>query len=240
MGITVEIIAGKTATVMRKRTWCFWSTTKTIQNEVPSVTAIIETLIAVPLYWWIALHIGVVQPLLISVIIAPLVLLRSENSVALGITWFLRFEENDVAYENMSAAIRRRFWAAIALCAVISVILTLLIILHLLNLLEIKLLLIYILSIYLAITIFYSISILLSIVLPELELLTGDIILTLRDYVPYALVIIALFPGFVLGIFIRATMIRVAATLVYLGQGIKSLPLNFRRITFCTSPISDT
>ena len=60
--------------------WCFWSTTESIQKDVPSVTAIIETLIAVPLYWWIALQVGMLPSLLIGLAVAPLVLLRSKIS----------------------------------------------------------------------------------------------------------------------------------------------------------------
>ena len=68
-----------------QRSWCWWSTHETIQNEVPSVTAILETIIAVPLFWWIARRVGVIAPLLISAAVAPLVLLRSDASVALGL-----------------------------------------------------------------------------------------------------------------------------------------------------------
>lgn len=75
-----------------KPSWCVWSTPETVQNDVPSVTAILETVIAVPLYWWIALQVGTVLPLLISTVVAPLVLLRSDQSVALGLRWFQGFE----------------------------------------------------------------------------------------------------------------------------------------------------
>src|SRR5215470_5220844 len=73
-----------------QKPWCFRSTQESIEKEVPSVTAILETIIAVLLYWWIALQVGVVLPLLISAAVAPLVLLRSESAVALGLQWFLR------------------------------------------------------------------------------------------------------------------------------------------------------
>jgi hypothetical protein len=78
----------------QKFTWCIWSTAESVQNDVPSVTAILETIIAVPLYWRIALRVGMLLPLLISVAIAPLVLLRSEQSVLLGTRWFLKFESD--------------------------------------------------------------------------------------------------------------------------------------------------
>jgi hypothetical protein len=72
--------------------WVWWSTHETIQNEVTSVTAILETIIAVPLYWWIALHTGIVLPLLVSAAVAPLVLLRSDESIGLGLRWLQKMD----------------------------------------------------------------------------------------------------------------------------------------------------
>src|ERR1044071_2169565 len=68
--------------------WVFWSTRESINSDIPSVTAIIETIIAVPLYWWVAIHFETYLPLLISAAIAPLLLLRSDESTALGRKWF--------------------------------------------------------------------------------------------------------------------------------------------------------
>jgi hypothetical protein len=64
--------------------WVFWSTRETIDNDVPSVTAILETVIAVAAYWWIAIHFGTYLLLVVSVVVAPLVLLRTKESVLLG------------------------------------------------------------------------------------------------------------------------------------------------------------
>jgi hypothetical protein len=72
-----------------QKSWCWWSTHESIANEVPSVTAILETIAAVVVYWWIALKVGVVWPLLVSAAVAPMVLLRSEPSIALGLKLFL-------------------------------------------------------------------------------------------------------------------------------------------------------
>jgi hypothetical protein len=76
--------------VRADRSWCIWSTIESVQNDVPSVTAILETLVVVPLYWWFALRVGVLLPLLVSAAVAPLVLLRSEQAVALGVRLFER------------------------------------------------------------------------------------------------------------------------------------------------------
>src|SRR5215213_3651046 len=107
--------------------WCFWSTSESIQNDLPCVTAIIETLLAVPLYWLISLKVGMIQPLLVAAAIAPLVLLRSEESVALGIRWYLRFEKIITTYkryENLELPVRRGIWVITALYSVLTVLLT--------------------------------------------------------------------------------------------------------------------
>src|SRR5262245_50955677 len=72
--------------------WKFWSTPESIESETPSVMAIVETVIAVCLYWYYAMHFDSYLPLMISIAVAPLVLLRSDESVALGVKWFRAFE----------------------------------------------------------------------------------------------------------------------------------------------------
>jgi hypothetical protein len=66
----------------------FWSTRESINNEIYSVSAIMETVAAVAAYWIFAVRFETYLPLVISAIIAPLVLLRSDDSVNLGVTWF--------------------------------------------------------------------------------------------------------------------------------------------------------
>src|SRR4051812_5517389 len=102
------------------KSWCFWSTTESIQNDVPSLTAIIETLIAVPLYWWIALQVGMLPSLLIAAATAPLVLLRSEESVALGLKWLLAYHDRSIStnYNQLSLNQRRTLWG-IGLVAIV-------------------------------------------------------------------------------------------------------------------------
>jgi hypothetical protein len=90
------------APMPEEKSWCWGSTHGSIQNEVPSVTAILETIIAVPLYWWIALQIGVLWPLLVSAAVAPMVLLRSDQSVALGLKWFRRYSDHRRAFRLTS------------------------------------------------------------------------------------------------------------------------------------------
>jgi hypothetical protein len=97
-------------------TWVFWSTRESIDNDIPSVTAIAETIIAVPLYWWIAIYFETYLLLLISAIIAPLVLLRSDQSIALGVQWFTSWEErwNDRrSYRDFRRSERRSILAMV-------------------------------------------------------------------------------------------------------------------------------
>ena len=72
--------------------WKFWSTPESIASETPSIMAIVETVAAVGAYWYYAIHFENYAPLIISVAIAPLVLLRSDDSITLGVRWFLAFE----------------------------------------------------------------------------------------------------------------------------------------------------
>ena len=73
--------------------WVVWSTRASINAGTPSLTAIVETLVAVPIYWWLAIHFETYLPLLVSVCVAPLVLLRSDTSVALGVRLFKAWEK---------------------------------------------------------------------------------------------------------------------------------------------------
>jgi hypothetical protein len=234
------------ASVTPKRTWCFWSTTETIQNEVPCVTAILETLIAVPLYWWIALRIGVIQPLLVSVLIAPLVLLRSEESVALGVRWCLRLEKNsekDVQYKNASSTHRRCFWAITALSAAAAIAVTWLIIQHLLSedwQIEPKIGVIVVAFALISVIIFSANSIA-SVFLFQKIPTTMSMFQNLLERLTEGSLSSVLFglmwlPGRVLAVLVITIGIRIAATLAYLRAGVEALPTNFRRVILCTSP----
>ncbi len=71
----------------------FWSTRSSINHDILSVTAIIETAFAITIYWWAAIRFETYLPLLVSSMVAPLVLLRSAPSIKLGVHWFMSFEE---------------------------------------------------------------------------------------------------------------------------------------------------
>ncbi len=76
-----------------------WSTADSIRNGQPSVMAVIESCIAVTLYFWLALHLETLVFLYIAALIAPAVLLRSEESVETGLRWFDRFENSSLISE---------------------------------------------------------------------------------------------------------------------------------------------
>ena len=56
--------------------WVFWSTRESINSDVPSISAILETVVAILLYWAIAIQFETYWPLLIGIGVAPFVLLR--------------------------------------------------------------------------------------------------------------------------------------------------------------------
>jgi hypothetical protein len=67
--------------------WRIWSTAESVRNRQPSVMAVAETCLAPIFYLWLALHVGWLLPLYVAAAVAPFVLLRSDESVALGVKW---------------------------------------------------------------------------------------------------------------------------------------------------------
>lgn len=64
--------------------WLWWSTRDSFTADIPSVTAIIETLLAVLAYWWVAIYYETYWPLIAGATVAPMMLLRSDKSVAIS------------------------------------------------------------------------------------------------------------------------------------------------------------
>ena len=56
-----------------------------------SVVACMEVILSVAAYWWIAWYYDTYAHLLVSICLAPLVLLRSDESVELGLRWYERY-----------------------------------------------------------------------------------------------------------------------------------------------------
>jgi hypothetical protein len=205
------------APVPEQKSWCWWSTHESIQNEVPSVTAIFETMIAVLLYWWIALQVGVLWPLLVSAAVAPMVLLRSDQSVALGIKWFRLYSDH------------RRASRARSLTSVEKIILVVLALFF---------------SLKALVSISNAIGLILFSLAgryKQYESLVPswffniDRLILAPSYIGFAFVLFLVgAPGIYL--LLLATTIRISASLRYLSAGIAALPRNFRRLVLCTSP----
>ena len=71
------------------------------------IFACLEVVFAVTAYWWIAIHFDTQRHLWIKVCVAPLLLLRSQKSVAAGVQKFVRYTESFDPYMRLSP---RRQW----------------------------------------------------------------------------------------------------------------------------------
>ena len=60
-----------------------------------SILAIAEVIFSVAVYWWIAVTFDTYLHLIISIALAPLVLIRSPQSVALGVEMFSRYLDEE-------------------------------------------------------------------------------------------------------------------------------------------------
>ena len=99
----------------KSRNWVWHSTLATRAAGSVSVLACGETLFAVALYWWIALRYHTHWHLVSSVFIAPLLLLRSPDSMKLGVQWFLKDWFGFAHYEQWPKAKRFSWMGAVAL-----------------------------------------------------------------------------------------------------------------------------
>ncbi|MDB6003386.1 MAG: hypothetical protein JWR15_373 [Prosthecobacter sp.] len=99
------------------RSWVWHATVESRAAGLVSVLACGETLLAVALYWWIAIRWDTHWHLLTSVFIAPLLLLRSPESMKLGVRWFLK---DWFGFEDYKEWPRARRWLWQGLAAVLS------------------------------------------------------------------------------------------------------------------------
>jgi hypothetical protein len=225
-----------------KQTWCFWSTHDSIQNEVPSVTAILETILVVPIYWWIALQIGVILPLLISVAVAPLVLLRSEPSIALGLKWFLQFESlqipGSLPYDDHPSS-QLLVWSLTGLAVAATLSLTWFAIRYIsfwpdYAPLTFGLVIAAIPLLYITITGIVGV-IGSQLVQRPVGIAMFDVHRPVIRKVRF-LFVPCLSMGAAFGVFLIGIFIRIIAIVFHLRSGIISLPGTFRRLVLCTSP----
>ncbi|MBK8091396.1 MAG: hypothetical protein IPK32_05220 [Verrucomicrobiaceae bacterium] len=76
------------ASLGAEKEWVWHSTVSSQKEGAVSVLACVETFFAVCLYWWIAIRFDTHWHLLSSAAVAPMLLLRSPKSIALGAHWF--------------------------------------------------------------------------------------------------------------------------------------------------------
>lgn len=62
------------------------------KNEKTSLSSTVEMMLAVLTHWWIASAFNTFSHILLGVVIAPLMLLRSDRSIDLGLKWFQEWE----------------------------------------------------------------------------------------------------------------------------------------------------
>jgi hypothetical protein len=72
--------------------WLWRSRPGTTDHGIFSVLSVVEVLFAISCYWAVAIYAHTQLHLLVGVLAAPLLLLRSDQSIKLGIDWFRRFD----------------------------------------------------------------------------------------------------------------------------------------------------
>jgi outer membrane protein OmpA-like peptidoglycan-associated protein len=218
--------------------WCFWSTSESVRNEVLSVTAILETALAVLLYWWVALEVGIFTPLLVSAAAAPLVLLRSDRSVELGLQVFAKFSRNWFLSHSPGP---NRIPLEIALTALLLTIITAAGMIGTEALDMSKMAYISATLLSLGVLVLVGIfSVMVSFILvswmgaprQSLSLLTTRAASSNNWRAVFLIPLLGI--GF--AIYVVSVGIRVVATFAHFRAGLIELPRNFRRLTFCTSP----
>src|SRR5262245_43495534 len=102
----------------------WWSTNESLAAGQLSILAVIETILAVLVYWTVAVLFNTTLPLLISICITPLLLLRSDKSVSLGLKWFHEYVDRGAMSlweaTNVTPLKSARFWGSVLLAAVID------------------------------------------------------------------------------------------------------------------------
>jgi hypothetical protein len=83
------------------------STTESVRAGSPSVAAALEVAAAIALYWWCAVHFQTQKFLWVSIAVAPLLLLRSKPSMALGAELFAKYV--DKSFEDFRELPKREF-----------------------------------------------------------------------------------------------------------------------------------
>lgn len=100
-----------------------YSTPDSVGRSAISLLAIGETIAAVILVWTLSILLNSTLPLLTSICFAPLLLLRSEESVELGLAWFYKYVDSSIVsltYAQASPLKSIRFWGSVILAVVVD------------------------------------------------------------------------------------------------------------------------
>jgi hypothetical protein len=97
------------------------STLESVKADTFSVLAALEIIIAILLYWSAAIFFQTQAHLWVSIVVAPLLLLRSKASVALGIQWFEKFVDYGFSQSPKDALSSARLWISAAASVIVII-----------------------------------------------------------------------------------------------------------------------
>ncbi len=106
------------------RSWVWRSTPDSVEAGTFSVLACVETVVAVGIYFYTALQLADLPYWWTSILVAPLLLMRSEQSFALGVVWMKSYWEefnSQDAPDDLGVIVRQRtFWLVLVLSCALS------------------------------------------------------------------------------------------------------------------------
>lgn len=100
--------------------WHWISNQQSVENGELSVLAVVETILAVITYWAIAWWFDTHRHLLISVLVAPLLLLRSPQSIEEGARRFYAFWQCEAEFDQHESPFARLF-VVFSLCCTVTI-----------------------------------------------------------------------------------------------------------------------
>jgi hypothetical protein len=207
------------AAASRAGFWSPVSTEESVARGEMRFWAILETVAAMAVFWWTAIHYETFLLLFTSLFIAPLLLLRSEESTELGVKWIDEgmapptWPDDPEARKQVEAAMERRWnWIGGAIGVVIGLGLG------------------------------YPAA---KLYLVGHEgwsafgrgLGFGLAMSWMAGAVAGAILVFYFLPGALLGLWLAALIVRVTATLRFARFGYLRLPINIRRLALYTAPL---
>ncbi len=194
---------------MAERSWVWVASTETVRKGKLSVLACVETVAMVAIYWAIAWIWDTHLHLLVGVLVMPLMLFRSDESVALGLEWAERAED------ALDDYIRRDI--------------------HALNLVAATALLFLLDAPFLLVSTLFLLA---SLLICFFKNDTAGPVMFLRGRIFVWVTTVIGAPSYLVGysviLFFAPTMIRLAAPAVFLVRGVRQSTRNWRRIVLQT------